>query len=122
MRAVLLRSLAVIGVGGIVLAGVLYVATTFDGRPPSVLEVRLTAPVADDERVALINTSIEVAFSEPVEPESAEEARADRAGGRGGGELERQHDAHHARRPAGAGDRLRRHDRGRASATSPATG
>ena len=74
MRAVLLRSLAVIGVGGIVLAGVLYVATTFDGRPPSVLEVRLTAPVADDERVALINTSIEVAFSEPVEPESAEEA------------------------------------------------
>ena len=74
MRAVLLRSLAVIGVGAIVLAGVLYVATTFDGRPPSVLEVRLTAPVADDERVALINTSIEVAFSEPVEPESAEEA------------------------------------------------
>ena len=43
MRAVLLRSLAVIGVGGIVLAGVLYVATTFDGRPPSVIEVRLTA-------------------------------------------------------------------------------
>jgi hypothetical protein len=74
MRAVLLRSLAVIGIGAIVLAGVLYVATTFDGRPPSVLEVRLTAPVADDERVALINTSIEVAFSEPVEPGSAEEA------------------------------------------------
>jgi Bacterial Ig-like domain len=74
MRAVLLRSLAVIGVGGIVLAGVLYVATTFDARPPSVLEVRLTAPVAEDERVALITTSIEIAFSEPVEPESAEGA------------------------------------------------
>ena len=36
MRAVLLRSLAVIGVGGIVLAGVLYVASTFDARPPTV--------------------------------------------------------------------------------------
>ena len=74
MRAVLLRSLAVIGVGGILLAGVLYVATTFDARPPTVLEVRLTAPVAEDDRVALITTGIEVAFSEPVAPESAEEA------------------------------------------------
>ena len=74
MRAVLLRSLAVIGVGGILLAGVLYVATTFDARPPSVLEMRLTAPVTEDERVALITTSIEVAFSEPVTPESAEAA------------------------------------------------
>src|SRR6188472_652496 len=63
MRAVLLRSLAVIGVGAVLLAGVLYVATTFDARPPSVLEVRLTAPVGDDERVAQITTSIEVAFS-----------------------------------------------------------
>ena len=74
MRAVLLRSLAVIGVGGILLAGVLYVATTFDARPPTVLEVRLTAPVAEDDRVALITTGIEVAFSEPVATESAEEA------------------------------------------------
>jgi hypothetical protein len=74
MRAALLRSLAVIGAGAVVLAGVLYVATTFDSRPPSVLEVRLTAPAAEDERVALITTSIEVAFSEPVTPESAEEA------------------------------------------------
>jgi hypothetical protein len=74
MRAVLLRSLAVIGVGGIVLAGVLYFATTFDSRPPGVVEVRLTAPLADDERVALITTSIEIAFSEPVDPASAEEA------------------------------------------------
>jgi Bacterial Ig-like domain len=76
MRAVLLRSLAVIGVGGIVLAGVLYFATTFDSRPPSVVEVRLTAPLADDERVALITTSIEIAFSEPVDPASAEAAVA----------------------------------------------
>jgi Bacterial Ig-like domain/WD40-like Beta Propeller Repeat len=74
MRAVLLRSLAVIGVGGIVLAGVLYVATTFDARPPTVLEVRLTAPSADDERVALITTSLELTFSEPVATEGAEAA------------------------------------------------
>ena len=74
MRAVLLRSLAVIGVGGIVLAGVLYVATTFDARPPTVLEVRLTAPSAEDERVALITTSLEVIFSEPVAADGAEEA------------------------------------------------
>ncbi len=74
MRAVLLRSLAVIGVGGIVLAGVLYVASTFDARPPTVLATRLTAPSADDDRVALITTSIEVVFSEPVATVGAEEA------------------------------------------------
>ena len=74
MRAAVLRSLAVIGVGGIVLAGVLYVATTFDARPPTVLEVRLTAPSADDELVALITTSMEVTFSEPVATDGAEAA------------------------------------------------
>jgi hypothetical protein len=74
MRATLLRSLAVIGVGGIVLAGVLYVASTFDARPPTVLEVRLTAPSADDDRVALITTSLELTFSEPVATDGAEAA------------------------------------------------
>ena len=74
MRAALFRSLAVIGIGGIVLAGVLYVASTFDARPPTVLAVRLTAPSADDDRVALITTSLEVAFSEPVATAGAEEA------------------------------------------------
>jgi hypothetical protein len=74
MRAVLLRSIAVIGVGGVLLAGVLYVASTFDARPPTVLEVRLTAPSSDDERVALVTTSLEVSFSEPVATEGAEAA------------------------------------------------
>ncbi len=74
MRATLLRSLAVIGVGGIVLAGVLYVASTFDARPPTVLEVRLTAPSAADDRVALITTSLELSFSEPVATDGAEAA------------------------------------------------
>jgi Bacterial Ig-like domain len=76
MRATLLRSLAVIGVGAVVLAGVLYVATTFDARPPTVLEVRLTAPSADDDRVALITTSLEVVFSEPIATGGAAEAVA----------------------------------------------
>jgi len=71
MRGVVIRSLAVIGVGGVILAGVLYVASTVDARPPTVLGISLTQPVADDAQLALINTSIEVAFSEPVEPESA---------------------------------------------------
>jgi hypothetical protein len=74
MRAVLLRSLAVIGLGAVLLAGVLYVATTFDARPPVVLEVRLTNPSADDERVALITTSLEVNFNEPVATDDAEAA------------------------------------------------
>ena len=74
MRAVLLRSLAVIGVGGILLSGVLYVASTVDARPPTVLEVRLTSPSADDDRVALITTSLEITFSEPVVTDEAEAA------------------------------------------------
>jgi Bacterial Ig-like domain/WD40-like Beta Propeller Repeat len=74
MRAVLLRSLLVIGVGVLVLVGVLYVASTVDARAPGILEVRLTQPIGDEERVALITTSLEVAFSEPVERDSAEQA------------------------------------------------
>jgi hypothetical protein len=67
MRSVLLRSLLVIGAGGLVLAGLLYVASTVDARPPAVLEVRLTQPLADDAQRALITTSLEVVFSETVE-------------------------------------------------------
>ena len=74
MRTALFRSLAVIGAGGLVLAGVLFVASTVDARPPTVVEVTLTQRVADDERQALITTSVEIVFSEPVETESAVEA------------------------------------------------
>ncbi len=76
MRSVILRSIAVIGAGALILAGVLYVASTVDGRSPSVLEVRLTQPAADDDRLALVTTSLEVAFSEPVDTGSAEAAVA----------------------------------------------
>ena len=71
MRGVVLRSLAVILVGGLILAGVLFLASTVDARPPEVVSVSVTQPVGDDPRLALVNTSIEVAFSEPVEPDSA---------------------------------------------------
>ena len=71
MRSILLRSLLVIGAGGLVLAALLYVASTVDARPPAVLEVRLTQSLADDAQRALITTSLEVVFSETVDMESA---------------------------------------------------
>lgn len=74
MRAVILRSLAVIGVGAAILVGVLYVASTVDARAPEVLAVRVTQPLGDDPGRALITTSLEIAFSEPVEASSAERA------------------------------------------------
>ena len=71
MRSVILRSVLVIVVGGLVLAGVLYVASTIDARAPEVLEFNLTQPVDGEAGVALITTSLEVVFSEPVEPGTA---------------------------------------------------
>ena len=53
------------------LAGVLYVASTVDARPPEVVEMRLTQPQADRDDRALITTSLEVVFSEPVTSDSA---------------------------------------------------
>ena len=74
MRSVVLRSLAVIGIGAVFLAGVLFVASTVDARAPEVLEIRLTQPIADDDARALITTSLEVVFNEAVEPEGAADA------------------------------------------------
>jgi hypothetical protein len=71
MRRVLVRSLLVIGIGGLALAGVLYVASTVDARPPEVLSIAVTQPVGGDPELALITTSIEVAFNEPVETDAA---------------------------------------------------
>ena len=71
MRAVVLRSLAVIAVGGVVLAGVLYVASTVDKRPPTVVRIALTQPLPDAPGRGLSTTSLEITFTEPVEPSSA---------------------------------------------------
>ena len=74
MRAVVLRSLLVVAIGAFVLAGVLYLASTVDGRAPTVAEVALTQPLPDEPARALTTTSLEVTFTEPVKPESASEA------------------------------------------------
>ena len=76
MRAVLLRSLAVIGVGGLVLTVVLYVASTVDTRAPTVADITLTQPVPDAPNVALITTGLAVEFTEPVDMASAPDALA----------------------------------------------
>jgi hypothetical protein len=74
MRAILLRSVLVIGIGALVLAGLLYVASTFDSRAPTVAEITLTQPLPDAPRVALITTSLAVEFTEPIEMASAPDA------------------------------------------------
>lgn len=74
MRGVLLRSLAVIAVGAVVLVGLLYVASTVDGRAPTVLDIGLTQPLPDDDERGHITTSIEISFSEPIDPGSATDA------------------------------------------------
>ena len=71
MRATVVRSLAVVGVGAVLLAGVLYVASTVDGRAPSVVSIALTQPVPDESLVGLPTTSLEITFTEPVETDSA---------------------------------------------------
>ena len=76
MRAVVLRSLAVVAIGAVVLAGVLYVASTVDGRPPSVAGIALTQALPDEADRGLPTTSLEVTFSEPVEQASAADALA----------------------------------------------
>ena len=76
MRSVLLRYLAVVGIGVGLLAAVLFVASTVDGRPPFVEDVTLTLHSSDDDRLALTTTSIEIRFSEPVRPDSAQAAFA----------------------------------------------
>jgi Tol biopolymer transport system component len=74
VRGVLLRSSVVFAAGLAVLAAILYYASTVDGRPPEVLRIGLTHHLSGDAVVALTTTSIEVEFSEAVEPVSGEAA------------------------------------------------
>lgn len=71
MRWLVARTLAVLVVGGLVLAGILYLASTVDAQPPTVLAIRLTQPLPDDDRLAAVTTSIEVSFSEQVDRDDA---------------------------------------------------
>ncbi|MEJ7803118.1 MAG: Ig-like domain-containing protein [Candidatus Limnocylindria bacterium] len=74
MRAVVLRSLAVVAIGALILSGVLYLASTVDGRAPSVLTIVLTQPLPDEPARGLTTTSLEVTFTEPVDETSAADA------------------------------------------------
>ena len=67
MRLVILRSLAVLTAGAAILIAVLYVASTVDARPPEALRFELTQSLPDDAETALITTSLEVEFNEPVQ-------------------------------------------------------
>ena len=73
MRLVIFRSLVVLSVGALVLIGVLYVASTVDARSPAVLRFALTQSLPDEPDTALITTSLEVNFNEPVQVESGSE-------------------------------------------------
>ena len=71
-----LRTLAVLALGFAALGGILYYASTVDGRGPTVVGISLTQHLSDDPEQALTTTSIEVDFSEPVEHASAQAAFA----------------------------------------------
>jgi hypothetical protein len=72
VRGASIRSLAALAVGLVVLGGILYVASTVDGRAPSVERIELTHHLSADDKVALTTTSVEVVFSESVDRASAE--------------------------------------------------
>jgi hypothetical protein len=63
--------MAVLALGFAALAGILYYASTVDGRPPTVVAISLTQHLSGDAEEALTTTSIEVDFSEPVDQASA---------------------------------------------------
>ena len=74
MRGASIRSLVAFAIGVAVLGGILYVASTVDGRAPGVERIGLTHHLSADDEVALTTTSIEVVFSEQVDRPSAEAA------------------------------------------------
>ena len=74
-RGSILRSFVAFAIGLVVLGGILFVATTVDGRPPEVERFGLTHHLSSDDEVALTTTSIQVVFSEGVDHASAEAAR-----------------------------------------------
>ena len=63
-RAVPLRNMAVLVLGFAVLGGILYYASTVDGRGPTVVAIALTQHLSGDAEQALTTTSIEVDFSQ----------------------------------------------------------
>jgi hypothetical protein len=67
---------AVLAIGVVALGTILYYASTLDARGPTVLGISLTQHLSGDPDQALTTTSIEVAFSEPVDHAGAQAAFA----------------------------------------------
>jgi hypothetical protein len=74
VRGASIRSLIAFAIGLVILGGILYVASTVDGRAPTVERIALTHHLSADAVTALTTTSVEVAFSEAVDRSSAEAA------------------------------------------------
>jgi hypothetical protein len=74
IRGASLRTIGAFAIGFVILAGILYVASTVDARPPTVERIGLTHHLSADDGVALTTTSIEVVFSETVDRASAQGA------------------------------------------------
>jgi hypothetical protein len=73
-RRVVIRTVLVLAIGGVVLAPILYYASTVDVRPPQVDRFLLSQHLPGDDGVALTTSSLEVVFSEAVNHQSAQSA------------------------------------------------
>lgn len=73
-RRVVIRTVLVVAIGAVLLAPILYYASTVDVQPPHVSRFQLSQHLPGDEGVALTTSSLEVVFSEAVEHASAQSA------------------------------------------------
>lgn len=73
-RRVVIRTVLVLAIGAVLLAPILYYASTVDVRPPQVDRFLLSQHLPGDDGVALTTSSLEVVFSEGVNHQSAQTA------------------------------------------------
>ena len=73
-RRVVIRTVLVLAIGAVLLAPILYYASTVDLHPPQVDRFVLSQHLPGDDGVALTTSSLEVVFSEAVDHKSAQTA------------------------------------------------
>src|SRR5947208_15315754 len=73
-RRVVIRTVLVLTIGGVLLAPILYYASTVDVRAPQVDRFVLSQHLPGEDGVALTTSSLEVVFSEAVDHQSAQAA------------------------------------------------
>src|SRR4029077_9146944 len=73
-RRVVISTLLVLAIGAVLLAPILYYASTVDVRPPQVNRFVLSQHLPGDDGVALTTSSLEVVFSEAVQHQGAQAA------------------------------------------------